>query len=68
MQCPRCEATDLLPVSKFCYQCGLQLPRAPSRQKVVDVGPKPNEDQSVAETKTHSGEGKVFASPLLKNG
>ena len=62
MQCPRCGCTALLQTEKFnfCPQCGFVLSRDPSIPKVVD-GRKPNEDQSVAGTKTHSGEGTVFA-------
>lgn len=60
MQCPCCGCTALLQGFNFCPQCGFALSRAPSISKVVDVGRKPNEDQSVAGTKTHSGEGTVF--------
>ena len=61
MQCPRCGCTALLQGFNFCPKCGLPLSRAPSVLNIVDVGLEPNEDQSVAGTETHSGEGKVFA-------
>ena len=66
MQCPRCGCTAVLQGFNFCPKCGLPLSQAPSIPKVFDVGRKPNEDQSVAESKTYSGEGKVFASNLEK--
>lgn len=62
MQCPQCGCTALLQSEKFnfCPECGFVLSRAPSIPKVGD-GRKPNKDQRVAETKTQSGEGTVFA-------
>ena len=66
MQCPSCGCTAVRLGFKFCPECGSPLSRAPSEPKVVDVGRKPKEEQSVAETKTHSGEGKVFVPELEK--
>ena len=62
MQCSRCEYPNLLPWFKYCPVCSFPLPQAPSIPNVVDVGRKTNEDQSVAETKSVSGAGKVFSS------
>ncbi|XP_068759451.1 E3 ubiquitin-protein ligase rnf213-alpha-like isoform X4 [Montipora capricornis] len=54
MQCPHCGSTALCLGWKFCPQCGSLLSRASSIPTVA--GHKPKADQSVPETKTHSGE------------